>query len=281
MAEIGAQASLFILYAKAIWFYWLLIMGTLAVIWGEHADRFIPKTKEGLNKLVSKERRRQIEIFAMMAALLFAGFEAWENQHDAARRAEAQRVSAVQWLGIWKARADNRWQAINNPGGYKDRIQRLETAPPSVPKEPPHRGPAPPSAEQKAHWDNVIGALRNEYVNWKAANGGVSLNLMSGTELPPDDWMNKRLGELHETFRVKARGLQWEIYQQPPKPHAPTPPSSSASCFNAHFNNLQISGAEKGIDLPSCAAPVFSGTTKITAPAVPSNSTGINVRDPH
>jgi hypothetical protein len=40
MQHIGEQASLFIIYAKLLWLYWLAAMGTLAVVWGEHAERF-------------------------------------------------------------------------------------------------------------------------------------------------------------------------------------------------------------------------------------------------
>jgi hypothetical protein len=126
MQHIGEQASMFILYAKLLWPYWLAAMGTLAVVWGEHTERFAPKFKERINKLIKPDSRRRIEVAVMIIVLLFAGFEAWEDRYEAGQKSELQRISALQWLAIWKTRADDRWHAIHDAStGYADTIKDL------------------------------------------------------------------------------------------------------------------------------------------------------------
>jgi hypothetical protein len=45
----------------------------------------------------------------------------------------------------------------------------------------------------------IVDALRAEYI---ASHDGLSAGLLAGTELPPSEWLNSRLGQLGETWKV-------------------------------------------------------------------------------
>jgi hypothetical protein len=53
--------------------------------------------------------------------------------------------------------------------------------------------------QEQARRDGIIEALVREYVN---SRGDVSSQIRAGTELPPKDWLNRRLEELGEPWRV-------------------------------------------------------------------------------
>ena len=55
---------------------------------------------------------------------------------------------------------------------------------------------------------NVLRALSREYMN---GHDGVSPGLLAGTEWPPLDWMNQRLGELSEEWSVMAGKNSMEL----------------------------------------------------------------------
>lgn len=157
----GRHASLFIIYAKILWPYWLAAMGAIGVIWGEHAERFLPKTKEQINKLIPPGVRRRFEIGIMVLVLLFAGFEAWEDQYEVAERSVSTLQGANYWLGIWKARADERRQQVASDSAQIRTLQdKLTTAENRQPQVIYKEIPAPMSTDAKDISD--IAALMRE-----------------------------------------------------------------------------------------------------------------------
>ncbi|MBX4971087.1 hypothetical protein [Rhizobium binae] len=56
----------------------------------------------------------------------------------------------------------------------------------------------------------LLGRFTSQYQTEK---GGVSLRMKAGLELPPADWINSKLEELEEPWRVRnVRGRHCEIY---------------------------------------------------------------------
>jgi hypothetical protein len=53
-----------------------------------------------------------------------------------------------------------------------------------------------PESNRKAH---ILSLLRNEFI---LSHDNISAGLMAGTESPPAEWLNKRLGELNEHWKV-------------------------------------------------------------------------------
>jgi hypothetical protein len=54
----------------------------------------------------------------------------------------------------------------------------------------------------------LIGKLYQEYI---LSHDGLSPALLAGTEPVSADWMNKRLEQLGEAWRVRVKGTQYEI----------------------------------------------------------------------
>jgi hypothetical protein len=68
----------------------------------------------------------------------------------------------------------------------------------------PFPAPEPGSARRNV----LIGKLRQEYI---FSHDGLSPALLAGTEPVPADWMNKRLAQMGELWRVRAKGSEYEI----------------------------------------------------------------------
>jgi hypothetical protein len=55
----------------------------------------------------------------------------------------------------------------------------------------------------------LIGKLYQEYI---LSNDGLSPALLAGTEPVSADWMNKRLAQMGESWRVRVKGSEYEIF---------------------------------------------------------------------
>jgi hypothetical protein len=70
--------------------------------------------------------------------------------------------------------------------------------------------PAPQQSElETSRRKSVVAKLRQEYV---FSHDGLSPALLDGTEPVPPDWMNKRLEQMGESWRVRVRGIEYEIF---------------------------------------------------------------------
>jgi hypothetical protein len=70
--------------------------------------------------------------------------------------------------------------------------------------------PAPQQSElETSRRKSVVAKLRQEYV---FSHDGLSPALLAGTEPVPPDWMNKRLEQMGESWRVRVRGIEYEIF---------------------------------------------------------------------
>jgi hypothetical protein len=74
------------------------------------------------------------------------------------------------------------------------------------------------SAPQQSELENsrrnsVVGKLRQEYV---LSHDGLSPALLAGTEPVPPDWMNTRLEQMGELWRVRVKGTEYEIFSVKP-----------------------------------------------------------------
>jgi hypothetical protein len=192
-------------YGWAVGFYWLAIMAWVAFMTGDLLGWFGLKGR--MDKLLPAKRRRVVEVIIMVAVVFYAGYQAWHDQLAATKDfeqkfQEAERLASSRLGEI---------QGSDGTGGLKGQIAELER---QLANRPAANNPPQPDPRQ-AYWDGVVTALRNEYVQFKLAHEGASQRLTAGTELPPDDWMNMRLKELNENFRVRANGLKWDITTVP------------------------------------------------------------------
>jgi hypothetical protein len=121
-------------YGRAVGANWLAIMAWVTFMTGDGANWF--GARKFLDKILIPSRRRPIEILIMVAVVFWSGFQAWQEEKAQYDTAEMRRISSQEWLGKWKTRADDRWHAINDYGGYLDQIHRLQSQPP-LPKKFP------------------------------------------------------------------------------------------------------------------------------------------------
>jgi hypothetical protein len=68
--------------------------------------------------------------------------------------------------------------------------------------------PFPTPEPEPAHRNGLLGRLRQEYI---LSHDGLSSALLAGTEPVPADWMNKRLEQMRESWRVRVKGSEYEI----------------------------------------------------------------------
>jgi hypothetical protein len=60
--------------------------------------------------------------------------------------------------------------------------------------------------------DSRDALLRKFYQEYIISQDGLSPALLAGTEPVPADWMNKRLEQIGEAWRVRVKGSQYEIF---------------------------------------------------------------------
>jgi hypothetical protein len=73
---------------------------------------------------------------------------------------------------------------------------------------------APQQSElEHSRRNSVVGKLRQEYV---LSHDGLSPALLAGTEPVPPDWMNTRLEQMGELWRVRVKGTEYEIFSVKP-----------------------------------------------------------------
>ncbi len=60
--------------------------------------------------------------------------------------------------------------------------------------------------------DSQDALLRKFYQEYILSHDGLSPALLAGTEPVPADWMNKRLEQIGEAWRVRVKGSQYEIF---------------------------------------------------------------------
>lgn len=95
----------------------------------------------------------------------------------------------------------------------KEILTELHRSAPATPAKsaretPPSSQPAGVNPAEQARRNKVLALLRNEYI---LSHDGISPGLMAGTEWPPPDWLNGRLGTLGETWKVKQGRNSMEI----------------------------------------------------------------------
>jgi len=97
--------------------------------------------------------------------------------------------------------------------------------------------------------------LRNQYI---LSHDPIDPDILAGTKMPPEDWMNKRLGELGET---------WTISQSKPAVTATAPPPRSYIVLdgNPRFTGPNAAGAE-GADFVVGSQVAFNIHFKNTGP---------------
>ncbi|HSZ11148.1 MAG TPA: hypothetical protein VK759_03160 [Rhizomicrobium sp.] len=110
----------------------------VGVHWGAYVLGGAPwAADEGLKRLFdsyarwserNKPVRRRIEIAALLGGLLFASFQAWEEEYYRESSAKARIQDAENASATQRRRADDDDKAINSKGGYKDQIAALQAA---------------------------------------------------------------------------------------------------------------------------------------------------------
>ena len=145
MAAVGA------FFTDIFAFGWLVILHWGAYVIGGApwvADEALKRLSDRYTKWseANKPLRRRVEVGALLAGLLFASFQAWNEEHSARGVAELGRQSAEKQAAVQKQRADDFDTAINGKGGYKDQVAELKNKPPIV-----RRVLVPPSAQSKSN----------------------------------------------------------------------------------------------------------------------------------
>jgi hypothetical protein len=93
----------------------------------------------------------------------------------------------------------------------------------------------------------ILGRLRNEYV---LSHDGISPALMAGLEDPPRDWVNRRLAELGETWRMES-------------PPGPPSVSAKAGVATGTGNAYAPSPAPSGLEVQISRAPSSAGIDEV------------------
>jgi len=68
--------------------------------------------------------------------------------------------------------------------------------------------PFPAPESESARRNLLLSKLRQEYI---FSHDGLSSALLAGTEPVPAEWMNKRLAQMGELWRVRVKGGEYEV----------------------------------------------------------------------
>ena len=68
--------------------------------------------------------------------------------------------------------------------------------------------------DEKLRRREILSLLRNEYI---LSHDNISAGMLAGLEMPPSEWVNRRLGQLKECWRVGANGIS--RYDKPCEPN--------------------------------------------------------------
>lgn len=144
--------------------------------WG--AD-FVPFTFGVISVLVTVKTLRDEHHNIVIAFVLFLGLAGTVVIHYSKARADRQNHEQIEKLGV----------KIDFVGGQNNQLLTAYLAKPAITSQ---------EAEMERR-QAIEKALRSEYV---LNHDNVSPGLLAGTEFPPPDWMNKRLAELGEKWKV-------------------------------------------------------------------------------
>jgi len=176
----------------------ILMFGVVCLVLGfevalSWATDLVPLTFAVISVVVSVKKLRDEHQTVVIAFVLILGFLGTMVMHFA--RTHDQTAHGVEVRDL-KSQLDilrNRMDSVRDQNG------QLLTA---------FLKPVPTSQEAELERrQNIENTLRGEYI---LSHENVSPGLLSGTELPPADWMNKRLHELGEKWTVAI--------PSPPKP---------------------------------------------------------------
>jgi|HubBroStandDraft_6_1064221.scaffolds.fasta_scaffold09959_5 hypothetical protein len=138
------------------------------------------------------------------------------------------------------------WNRIRTEGQHRSEVEGLRLRIDSVGGQnteillalaPKPGGPISTEETELTRRQNVEKALRGQYI---LSHPNVSAGLLAGTELPPADWMNKRLKELGEKWSVSPT-IESVVMQQESLP----PPAVDVTVL---FGNDEVSSGANTFD---------------------------------
>jgi len=161
------------------------------ILW---SAEFVPMAFAVVGIIFSVKKLREEHHFAVIALLLIVGTLGTVVLHLSRTHTEAAHAKQIAGL---RERMDS-WQTQNG-----QLLNAFLSKPPQSSQE---------AEMERRH--NIQKALLGEYI---LSHSNVSQGMLAGTELPPADWMNKRLGELGEKWTVSSPTLVRTLPQSRPQ----------------------------------------------------------------